>query len=88
MTLRLVHDLAAAGTPVAVACRVLRVSISGYYEWRDRPPSARAVADETLGAQISSKSIRCRAGRTAYRVSMPSSDSGGASAAVVSGWRG
>ena len=52
MTFRLVRDLAAAGTPVAVACRVLRVSISGYYEWRDRPPSARAVADEMLGAQI------------------------------------
>src|ERR1041384_1229563 len=52
MKFRLVQDLAARGTRVAVACRVLRVSVSGYYEWRDRPPSHRAVADEALGVQI------------------------------------
>lgn len=52
MRFRLVRDLAADGVPVAVACRVLHVSTSGYYEWRGRPPSARAVADEALCAQI------------------------------------
>ena len=52
MSFRLVRELAATGTPVVVACRVLRVSISGYYEWRDRPPSERAVADKTLSTQI------------------------------------
>jgi putative transposase len=35
-----------------VACRVLGVSRSGYYEWRDRPPSDRAVADEALAMTI------------------------------------
>jgi len=35
-----------------VACRVLGVSRSGYYEARGRPPSARAVADEALTATI------------------------------------
>lgn len=49
---RLVHELAADGTSVAVACRVLRVSESGYYEWRDRPLSARAVTDARLSTQI------------------------------------
>ena len=52
MTFRLVQELAARDVLVAVACRVLRVSSSGYYEWRGRAPSLRAVADQTLRAQI------------------------------------
>jgi transposase InsO family protein len=52
MTFRLVQELAADGVLVAVTCRVLRVSTSGYYEWRGRPPSARAHADEALSVQI------------------------------------
>jgi transposase InsO family protein len=52
MSFRLVQELAADGVRVAVACRMLGVSASGYYEWCGRPPSQRAVADETLSAQI------------------------------------
>lgn len=52
MTFRLVQELAAQRILVAVACRVLGVSRSGYYEWRDRTPSQRSVQDGALSAQI------------------------------------
>jgi putative transposase len=42
-----------AGTwPVRMICRVLGVSPSGYYAWRDRPESARGVANQRLLADI------------------------------------
>ena len=45
---RLVHELSRDGFPVTVACRVLKVSTSGFYEWRSRGPSARDVDDACL----------------------------------------
>ncbi len=38
--------------PVATLCRVLRVSRSGYYAWRDRPESGRAQANDALLSKI------------------------------------
>jgi putative transposase len=37
---------------VATICRVLDVSTSGYYAWRDRPPSQRAVLNASLLERI------------------------------------
>lgn len=37
---------------VAVVCRVLGVSRSGYYDWLGRPPSAREEANTLLTKQI------------------------------------
>jgi putative transposase len=37
---------------VATMCRVLGVSTSGFYAWRSRPMSARALADEVLLERI------------------------------------
>ncbi|WP_122503436.1 IS3 family transposase, partial [Mycobacterium kansasii] len=44
--------MAAEGLPVQTACRLLSVSESVYYEWRRRPPSARAVRHAWLTEQI------------------------------------
>ena len=38
--------------PVAVACRVLEVSRSGFYDWRGRSPSERAQQEERLKVAI------------------------------------
>jgi putative transposase len=40
--------MAAEGCSVQLACRVLRVSESGYYAQHDRPPSARAIRHVAL----------------------------------------
>lgn len=44
--------MAADGFPVAVTCRVLKVSTSGYYDWLKRPLSARCEADAALTETI------------------------------------
>ena len=41
-----------ASYPIATMCRVLEVSTSGYYAWRERRPSARARADAVLSRRI------------------------------------
>jgi hypothetical protein len=33
-------------------CPLLEVSPSGYYAWRKRPPSERAITDERLSLKI------------------------------------
>ena len=48
----MVRELADDGIDVAVACRVLEVSRSGYYEWRDRPPCERDLDDAWLANQV------------------------------------
>ena len=44
--------IAGEGLPVKVACRVLGVSVSGYYDWLVRPPSARSLRHIWLIEQI------------------------------------
>ena len=41
-----------ADANVRVLCRVLQVSASGYYAWRDRVPSARAMNNAVLTERI------------------------------------
>jgi len=46
--------------PVVAMCRVLRVSPSGYYAWRKRPPSDRASEDRRLAAEVAGAHQRSR----------------------------
>jgi putative transposase len=41
-----------ASYPVSVLCRVLKVSRSGYYDWKDRPPSKRDQENAALTQKI------------------------------------
>ena len=41
-----------ASYPVSVLCRVLKVSRSGYYDWKDRPPSKRDQENAALTQRI------------------------------------
>lgn len=48
---------------VALLCRLLRVSRSGFYAWRNREPSAHALEDARLGTLVV---LAYREGRGAY----------------------
>ncbi len=48
----MIKVIAAEGLPIEVACHVLGVSASGYYEWLNRAPSARALRHAWLTEHI------------------------------------
>jgi transposase InsO family protein len=60
--------MAAEHLPVEVACRVLDVSTSGYYAFRSRPPSARAIRHAWLTDRIVEVHQRSRGTYGALRV--------------------
>jgi HTH-like domain len=67
MSFRLI-DQEKAHHAVSLLCRVLGVSRAGFYAWRSRPLSARAVADQALTAQIRAIHERSRGTYGAPRV--------------------
>lgn len=48
----MIESLTGQGINVRHACRVLGVSESGYYDWKDRPPSATALRRLWLAGEI------------------------------------
>jgi transposase InsO family protein len=47
-----IESLTGQGIDVQRACRMLGVSVSGYYAWRGRPPSARTLRHAWLAGEI------------------------------------
>ena len=45
-------DVEKTSYPMRILCRVLKVSPSGYYAWRNRQPSQRDLDDEQLRPQV------------------------------------
>lgn len=83
-----VAELAADGIAVAVTCRVLGVSTSGFYEWRSRPPSARSLADHALGETIRAIHLMSRGSYGAPCGCTPSCAWPPGSDVAANGWNG
>ncbi len=66
-------DAEKASYPVSVLCRVLRVSRSGYYDWKTRLPSKRAKENTSLRPRRSGRSMLVAEEHTAIPGSTPSS---------------
>jgi hypothetical protein len=49
---RTIDELSEGAHPVRVMCRVKGVSPAGYYAWKRRPASSRALEDERLADRI------------------------------------
>jgi hypothetical protein len=63
-----IDRLVTTGIDASLACRVLRVSRSGYYAWKKRPPSYRSRTDADLTSTIVRIHSDSRAGYGARRV--------------------
>ncbi|MCX5044616.1 IS3 family transposase [Aldersonia sp. NBC_00410] len=60
--------MAEQGLSIQIACRVLGVSESGFYDWRSRPPSARSIRHAWLTDQIRAVHAASRGAYGARRV--------------------
>jgi hypothetical protein len=78
--------LASEKLPVQLACRVLGVAESGYYDWCSRPPSARSLRHAWLTEQIRAVH-QASFGTYGSRRWTPSSVSGWALWSVTAPWR-
>ena len=67
-------DAEKASYPVSLLCRVLKVSRSGYYDWKDRPSSKRERENAALTEQIREVHERSRGISMAIGGCMPSSE--------------
>ncbi|WP_344747506.1 IS3 family transposase [Streptosporangium vulgare] len=64
----MVRELADDDIPIAVACRVLKVSRSGYHDWLGRPASAREQENTELTKIIREIHVKSRGSHGSPRV--------------------
>ena len=69
-------DTEKAKYPVTTLCRVLDVSESGYYYWKNRPPSKRATDNERIMAHIHAEYNRSRRTYGSPRLTLELNESG------------
>jgi len=50
--------------PVPLLCQMLAIFRSGYYTWRQRPPSRRALEDTRLEVEIKAAHPKCFIGKS------------------------
>jgi HTH-like domain len=74
--------------PVSSLCRVLRISTSGYYEWKDRPTSNRERENTTLTERIREIHQRSRETYGYPRVHAENSEPWECAVTARSVWRG
>jgi hypothetical protein len=65
-------DAEKANYSISLLCRVLRVSRSGYYDWKERLPSKRNKEDAALTVTRSRRSTSVAEGPMAIRECTPS----------------
>ena len=63
-----IRVMAAEGLPIEKACSVLGVSVSGYYSWLRRPPSARSIRHAWLSEVVGQVHASSRETNGAKRV--------------------
>ncbi len=80
-------DAERANFAICVLCKVLGVSRSGYYDWKDRPPSRRSREDAALTAKIYEIHRRSRETYGSPRVHAELRALG-TRCGAVNGWRG
>ena len=73
---------------VSTLCRVMKVSKSGYYSWRSRPPSQRAKANAALTEKIRRIHRDSRGTPTGLPAYTPSCRLVVGLGALASGWHG
>ena len=63
-----IQTMAADGLTMQACCRVLEVSVSGYFAWRSRPPSQRSLRHAWLTERIRAVHVASRGTYGALRV--------------------